>query len=102
MRRRDSRRCAQQYRSRQQDRPDGRTPLRALPGVGLVHQCWVPLQPPRDLSETSVLLSADPDPAELEAFLAIMARTGASTGAPATALRVLRAGKRQPWPAGTS
>ena len=38
-------------------------------------------------------MSANPQPAEIEALLAIASRTGASTGAPVTALRVAHAGE---------
>ncbi|WP_304170129.1 UDP-forming cellulose synthase catalytic subunit [Phenylobacterium aquaticum] len=46
-----------------------------------------------DLSETSVILPADPTTSEIETLFAVMSRTGASTGAPVTAVKVIRAGE---------
>src|SRR5207253_6429062 len=44
-----------------------------------------------DLSETSVILSDNPGPADLSAYLTLLGRFGDSTGYPATGVRVVHA-----------
>lgn len=60
-----------------------------MPNMGAFFDAGYPFSKMADLSETAVVLAAQPSAAELEVYLAFMAKTGQSTGYPATHLSVL-------------
>ncbi len=63
-----------------------------LPDLAYFASAGFPFTRLADLSETAVVLPAQPSSAELESFLGLMGRFGDATGTPATGIEILRTG----------
>lgn len=64
----------------------------ALPNLGYFASAGFPFTRHADLSETIAIMPATPNAQEIETFITLLGRMGESTGAPATAVRVLPPG----------
>ncbi|OAN29409.1 cellulose synthase regulator BcsB [Pseudomonas oryzihabitans] len=65
----------------------------ALPNLGVFKDSGFPFTRLADLSETAVILPDAPSAAEIDSYLNVLGRFGSSTGYPATAVTVARAGE---------
>jgi hypothetical protein len=65
----------------------------AMPNLGVFGSSGFPFTRMADLSETAVVLPDAPSAQEYTTYLDLMGRLGASTGYPATALSIVRAGQ---------
>lgn len=65
----------------------------ALPNLGVFKDSGFPFTRLADLSETAVILPDAPNAAEIDSYLNVLGRFGSSTGYPATAVTVARAGE---------
>lgn len=63
----------------------------AMPNLAVFGNSGFPFTRHADLSQTSVVMSAQPGAAEVEAYLAALGRMGAATGYPGTRFKVLTA-----------
>jgi hypothetical protein len=65
----------------------------ALPNLGVFKDSGFPFTRLADLSETAVILPDAPSAAEIDSYLNVLGRFGSSTGYPAAAVTVARAGE---------